>query len=88
MSSIKQEAERCLKCKKPQCSAHCPVSTDIPKVMELFLNGGIREAGEMLFMNNPISAVTSVICPHERNCAGRCSSTALRNIFRDSILKR
>ena len=72
MSSIKQEAERCLKCKKPQCSAHCPVSTDIPKVMELFLNGGIREAGEMLFMNNPISAVTSVICPHERNCAGHC----------------
>ena len=23
-------------------------------------------------MNNPISAVTSVICPHERNCAGHC----------------
>ena len=72
MASIKQEAERCLKCKKPQCSAHCPVSTDIPKVMELFLNGKIREAGELLFVNNPLSAVTSVICPHERNCAGHC----------------
>ena len=72
MSSIKQEASRCLKCKKPQCSAHCPVSTDIPKVMELFLNGKIREAGELLFINNPLSAVTSIICPHERNCAGHC----------------
>ena len=72
MYSIKQEATRCLKCKKPQCSAHCPVSTDIPRVMELFLNGGIREAGELLFMNNPLSAVTSVICPHEKNCTGHC----------------
>ena len=72
MSSIKQEASRCLKCKKAQCSAHCPVSTDVPKVMELFLNGGIRQAGELLFLNNPLSAVTSIICPHERNCTGHC----------------
>ena len=72
MSSIKLEASKCLKCKKAQCSAHCPVSTDVPKVMELFLNGEIRQAGELLFLNNPLSAVTSVICPHERNCTGHC----------------
>jgi len=72
VSSIKQEASRCLKCKKAQCSAHCPVSTDVPKVMELFLNGEIKQAGEVLFLNNPLSAVTSVICPHERNCTGHC----------------
>jgi len=72
VSSIKQEAIKCLKCKKAQCSAHCPVSTDVPKVMELFLNGEIRQAGELLFLNNPLSAVTSVICPHERNCTGHC----------------
>ena len=39
MYSVKQEADRCLKCKKAMCSAHCPVSTAIPQVMELFLNG-------------------------------------------------
>ena len=72
MSSIRQEAIKCLKCKKAQCSAHCPVSTDVPKVMELFLNGEIKQAGELLFLNNPLSAVTSVICPHERNCTGHC----------------
>lgn len=72
MSSIKQEAVKCLKCKKAQCSMHCPVSTDVPRVMELFLNGEIKKAGEVLFMNNPLSAVTSVICPHERNCTGHC----------------
>ena len=72
MSSIKQEAVRCLKCKKAQCSAHCPVSTDVPRVMELFLSGEIKKAGEVLFINNPLSAVTSIICPHEKNCTGHC----------------
>ena len=72
MSSIKQEASRCLKCKKAQCSVHCPVATDVPQVMNLFLNGEIKKAGETLFLNNPLSAVTSVICPHERNCCGHC----------------
>ena len=72
MSSIRQEAQRCLKCKKPMCSANCPVGTDIPEVMKLFLDGKLAEAGEMLLRNNPLSAVTSVICPHERNCLGHC----------------
>ncbi len=72
MSSIKSEAERCLKCKVPQCSKGCPVSTPIPQVMTLFLEGKLREAGELLFNNNPLSAVTSVICPHDRNCKGHC----------------
>jgi len=72
MPSIKHEALRCLKCKNAQCAAHCPVSTPIPQVTELFLNGEIKQAGEMLFLNNPLSAVTSIICPHERNCNGHC----------------
>lgn len=72
MSTIKQEAQRCLKCKNAMCSKNCPVSTAIPEVIELFLNGNIKKAGEILFYNNPLTAVTSVICPHERNCAGHC----------------
>ena len=72
MYSIKKEADRCLKCKKPMCSAHCPVSTAVPQVMDMLLNGEIKKAGEILFLNNPLSAVTSVICPHERNCSGHC----------------
>ena len=72
MSSIKKEAERCLKCKKPMCAMNCPVATPIPQVMELFLAGEIEQAGKVLFENNPLSAVTSIICPHERNCTGHC----------------
>jgi len=70
--TIKSEAERCMKCKVPGCSKGCPISTSIPQVFTLFLNGRLREAGEMLFNNNPLSAVTSIICPHERNCVGHC----------------
>lgn len=72
MSTIKQEAQRCLKCKNAMCSKNCPAKTAIPEVVDLFLNGNIKKAGEILFHNNPLSAVTSVICPHERNCAGHC----------------
>ena len=72
MSSIKKEAERCLQCKKPLCSAHCPVATPVPQIVDLFLQGEIKTAGEILFRNNPMSAVTSVICPHEKNCCGHC----------------
>jgi glutamate synthase (NADPH) small chain len=73
MSTIKSEAERCLKCKVPGCSRGCPISTPVPQVFTLFLDGKLREAGEMLFNNNPLSAVTSIICPHETNCLGHCA---------------
>ena len=69
---IVDEANRCLKCKVPQCSRACPVSTPVPEVMRLFLDGDIQEAGRILFENNPLSAVTSIVCPHEANCAGHC----------------
>ena len=72
MSTIKSEAERCLQCKVPLCSRGCPVATAIPQAFHLFLESRLREAGELLFNNNPLSAVCSIICPHERNCAGHC----------------
>ncbi len=72
MPTIKSEAERCIKCKIPKCSKGCPVSTPIPEAFDLFLKSRLREAGEMLFNNNPLSAVCAIVCPHERNCTGNC----------------
>ena len=66
------EANRCLKCKVARCKKACPISTDIPVVMQLFLEGKEEEAGKMLFENNPLSAICSVVCPHENNCNGNC----------------
>jgi glutamate synthase (NADPH/NADH) small chain len=56
----------------PGCAKGCSVSTPVPQVLTLFLEGKLREAGELLFNNNPLSAVTSIVCPHDRNCKGHC----------------
>lgn len=69
---IIEEAKRCLLCKKPLCKAGCPVSTSIPEMIKMFLDGDVKEAGEMLFNNNPLSIVCSLICPHENFCEGNC----------------
>ncbi|WP_319583581.1 NAD(P)-dependent oxidoreductase [uncultured Pseudodesulfovibrio sp.] len=69
---IIEEASRCLQCKKPQCSRGCPVSTPANLMIEALLAGDIRKAGAMLFENNPLSAVCSLICPHENFCEGHC----------------
>ena len=66
------ESNRCLSCKNARCSGGCPISTDIPRVIELYRGGKIDEAGEILFENNPLSMICSMICPHEDNCMGNC----------------
>ncbi len=69
---IIEEAKRCLKCKKPLCKEGCPVKTPINEIMQMFLDGKLDEAGLKLFENNPLSAICSLICPHEKNCTGHC----------------
>ena len=66
------EVKRCLKCKVPKCRQACPISTDIPTIIQLFLEGNELEAGKMLFENNPLSAICSIVCPHENYCHGNC----------------
>ncbi|MGL6115381.1 MAG: NAD(P)-dependent oxidoreductase [Cetobacterium sp.] len=66
------EANRCLNCKKPLCKIHCPISTDIPKIIELYKENKLDEAGKLLFENNPLSLVCSIVCPHENQCMGNC----------------
>lgn len=70
--ALLDEANRCLKCKVARCQKACPIATDIPTVMKLFLEGKEAEAGEVLFGNNPLSSICSVVCPHEKNCYGNC----------------
>ena len=72
MEKLLCEAHRCLKCKKPRCKAHCPISTPIPEVITLFEEGRIHEAGKILFDNNPLTAICSIVCPHEDQCKGNC----------------
>ena len=69
---IVTEAERCLNCKRPMCQEGCPVHTPIPQIIQMFKQGKVMEAGEILFQNNPMSAICSIVCNHEQQCAGHC----------------
>ncbi len=69
---IIEEAHRCLGCKKPLCQKGCPVSTPIPEVIRLFNERRMNEAGELLFSNNPMSSVCSLVCNHAAQCEGNC----------------
>lgn len=66
------EADRCLTCKNARCSGGCPISTAIPQIIELYRDGNLDEAGKILFENNPLSLICSIVCPHEDNCIGNC----------------
>ncbi|MGC4017787.1 MAG: NAD(P)-dependent oxidoreductase [Muricomes sp.] len=67
-----EEAKRCLNCRKPQCQKGCPISTPIPAMIQAFNQGKLNEAGKMLFENNPMSLICSLICNHEKQCEGHC----------------
>lgn len=69
---VLEEAKRCLNCKKPICKEGCPVNTPINEAIRMLLDGSIIESGEKLFQNNPLSAVCSLVCPHEYQCEGHC----------------
>lgn len=66
------EANRCLNCKKPMCRQGCPIQTPIPMMIKEFKEGDLNEAGEMLFSNNPMSMICSLVCNHEKQCEGHC----------------
>ena len=69
---VMDEAERCLGCKNPRCRQGCPIGTDIPTAIRLLKEGRLDEAGRMLFENNPLTTVCSLVCNHEQQCEGHC----------------
>ncbi len=67
-----QEAEKCLMCKRPKCKEHCPINTDIPTIIDLYKQNKLHEAGKILFENNPLSYICSIVCYHREQCYGNC----------------
>lgn len=91
------EANRCLQCKKPMCQQGCPIHTPIPEMIRALKEGGIEEAGNMLFSNNPMSLVCSLVCNHEGQCEGHCvlgrkgqpvHISSIENYISDTCLER
>ena len=94
---VVKEAQRCLQCKKPRCKMGCPVATEIPEMIKLFLEGKSKEAGRELFKNNPLSVVCSLVCDHDAQCEGNCVQgikgspihwSSIENYISDAYLDR
>ena len=69
---VMEEANRCLGCKNPRCREGCPIHTNIPEAIRLLKAGKLNDAGRMLFENNPLTTVCSIVCNHEKQCEGHC----------------
>ena len=92
------EANRCLQCKNPRCRMQgCPIQTNIPEVIRLFRENKMMEAAEILFENNPLSVVCSLVCNHEGQCEGHCVRgikgepvhfSSIENYISDSCFER
>ncbi len=85
---IIEEAKRCLQCKVPPCRDRgCPVKTEIPTMIQKLLEDRIKEAGEMLFVNNPLSVICALICPVERLCEKNCVLAKAGNAIQISSIE-
>ncbi len=94
---VMDEANRCLQCKKPRCREGCPIHTDIPEMINKLKKAQVMDAAQMLFANNPLSIICSVVCNHENQCEGHCVQgikgapvhiSAIENYISDSCFER
>ena len=69
------EASRCMKCKKPFCSAACPIGMPIPQYLELLAADDVAGAVEILRSASLLISICSRVCPHERQCEANCALT-------------
>ncbi|MGX8698346.1 MAG: NADPH-dependent glutamate synthase [bacterium] len=68
----REEAARCLNCKKPFCVEGCPVNVPIPSFIQKVQEGDIEGAYAILSGANALPAVCGRVCPQESQCEGRC----------------
>ena len=68
----REEASRCLKCKKPFCIDGCPVSIDIPGFINCIVDGDMAAGIRKLKEKNALPAVCGRVCPQEEQCEKTC----------------
>ena len=68
----KEEASRCLQCKKAPCVAGCPVEIDIPRFIKNIEDGDLDGAALALKNRNSLPAVCGRVCPQDEQCEKLC----------------
>ena len=73
MSTVMEEAQRCLLCHDAPCSNACPAGTDPAKFIRSVRFRNFKGAAETIRSNNAMGAACARICPTERYCEQGCS---------------
>ena len=68
----KEEALRCIQCKKPLCIDGCPVTINIPAFIKKIEEGDFKAAAAILKKDNALPAVCGRVCPQEEQCEKVC----------------
>ena len=72
MAEAIKEAQRCLRCKVPQCKKGCPISNDIPDWIHELSMGNLGNAISIIRAKSNLPAVCGRVCAHEKQCEGAC----------------
>jgi glutamate synthase (NADPH) small chain len=69
----KQEANRCIQCKKRNCTTGCPVGVDIPEFIKALREDNLPEAVKALKNKNSLPGICGRVCPQESQCESQCT---------------
>ncbi|MBN2009527.1 bifunctional dihydroorotate dehydrogenase B NAD binding subunit/NADPH-dependent glutamate synthase [candidate division KSB1 bacterium] len=72
LEMARQEAARCLQCKKKPCVSGCPVNIDIPAFIANIRDNKIMDAIRIIKQTNSLPAVCGRVCPQEEQCEQLC----------------
>jgi len=71
-TQAKDEAKRCLQCKKALCVNGCPVEINIPVFIKSIAEGKFGQAAEEIKEKNNLPAICGRVCPQETQCEQLC----------------
>ncbi len=69
------EVNRCFNCINKPCMNSCPLNNDIPSVISLVKENRFEDAYTVLTRTTVLPAITSLVCPHEKQCKSKCTAT-------------
>lgn len=70
--TLEEKINHCLNCKTMPCSSGCPLNNKIPIMIHLLKEGKEKEAYEILSNTTMLGGICGRICPHEKQCQGKC----------------
>ncbi len=72
LDEAKQEASRCLNCRRPRCVEQCPVSIRIPDFIMKVKDGDMESAAQIIAQDSLLPSICGRVCPQESQCEGAC----------------